>query len=176
MSKFKVIAFSGRAGSGKSTLAKYLVQNHGFTLVKFADIIKDMLRVIGLTDYEIEGEGKEKPCYVLGGKTPRLAMQTLGTEWGRMTMFPDIWVEAWYRRANEILQAGGKVVCDDTRFPNEIVAVHNIGGVTIDVIRPESEAIAEKNHISESYELDTDIVLVNNETTTSLYEKLENFL
>ena len=173
---FKVIALAGRAGSGKSTLAKYLVENHGYTLVKFADILKDMLRSLGLTDYELEGDGKEKPCYLLGGKTPRLAMQTLGTEWGRLTIFPDIWVEAWYRRANDILQASGRVVCDDARFPNEIAAIHNIGGVAIEIIRPVTDSTIADSHISENHELDTDIVLVNNATTTELFEKLEQFL
>jgi len=170
----KLIAFAGKAGSGKSTLSKYLVDNHGYTLVKFADVIKDMLRVLGLTDHEIEGEGKEKPCYLLGGKTPRYAMQSLGTEWGRETMYPLIWIDAWYRRANEVIQAGGRVVCDDVRFPNEISAVKCLFGKVIDIVNPSN--ISQDTHISETEELEHDFRILNNGTVTELHEKLSQYL
>ena len=44
-----------------------------------------MLYQLGLGEAHIEGALKEVPCELLGGKTPRYAMQTLGTEWGRDT-------------------------------------------------------------------------------------------
>jgi hypothetical protein len=178
MSDLSVIVLAGKAGSGKSTLAKYLASSRGYRIVKFADIIKDMLRVIGLTDHEIEGAGKEKPCSLLGDKTPRLAMQTLGTEWGRMTMYQNIWVDAWHRRVNEILQSGGMVVCDDARFPNEIEAAHKLGGYVFEIIRPVTDytTLSLDPHISENHELEADVTLVNNGTITELYEKLEQFL
>jgi len=172
----KLIAFAGKAGSGKSTLSKYLVDSHGFTLVKFADVIKDMLRVLGLTDYEIEGAGKEKPCYVLGGKTPRYAMQTLGTEWGRNTLYNTIWVDAWYRRVNGILQSGGKVVCDDARFGNEVEAVWRLKGLIFEVIRPDQNEIPQNTHSSEIIDFSCDAALLNNQTVTELCEKLEALL
>lgn len=172
----KLIAFAGKAGSGKSTLSKYLVDNHGYTLVKFADVIKDMLRVLGLTDHEIEGEGKEKPCYLLGGKTPRYAMQTLGTEWGRETMYPLIWIDAWYRRTNVVLQSGGKVVCDDVRFGNEVKAIWKLNGYVFEVFRPQQNQISENSHTSEIIDFSCDVTLLNNETITELCEKLETFL
>ena len=177
MCDLRVIVLAGKAGSGKSTLAKYLARSRGYRIVKFADTLKDMLRVIGLTDYEIEGDGKEKPCYLLGGKTPRLGMQTLGTEWGRLTMYQNIWVDAWYRRVNGILQAGGMVVCDDARFPNEIEAAHKLGGYVFEIIRPVTDhTLSLDSHISENHELEAGVTLVNNGTVTELYEKLEQFL
>ena len=175
-SLMKLISFAGKAGSGKSTLSRYLVDNHGFTLVKFADVIKDMLRVLGLTDYEIEGEGKEKSCYLLGGKTPRYAMQTLGTEWGRETMYPLIWIDAWYRRANDVLQSGGKVVCDDVRFGNEAEAIWKLNGYVFEVLRPQQDQITKNSHPSEIIYFSCDATLINNETITELCEKLEIFL
>jgi hypothetical protein len=170
-----LIGLSGKAGAGKSTVARYLVEDYGFTLIKFADLIKDMLRVLGLTDLELEGAGKDKPCYLLGGKTPRLAMQTLGTEWGRHTMYSDIWVEAWYRRVNEVLQAGGKVVCDDVRFANEVSAVKQLSGAVIDIKNP-SMVDHSDSHISETESLDHDFRILNNGTVTELREKISQYL
>ena len=97
-----LIALTGLAGSGKTTAADYLVKAHGFACISFAGPIKSMLRTLGLTALEdieevFEGEGKEKPNRLLCGKSPRFAMQTLGTEWGRDLIGPDLWVNAWNR-------------------------------------------------------------------------------
>ncbi|EHJ97684.1 AAA family ATPase [Agrobacterium tumefaciens] len=124
-----VIALTGLAGSGKSTASKYLVEKHGYQLVKFAGPLKDMLRAIGLSEAQIEGELKEEPCEWLQGATPRHAMQTLGTQWGRTCIGPSFWIELWVRRVNLIIAEGGRVVVDDCRFPNEADEVRKLGGV-----------------------------------------------
>lgn len=124
-----VIALTGLAGSGKSTASKYLVEKHGYQLVKFAGPLKDMLRAIGLSEEQIEGELKEEPCEWLQGATPRHAMQTLGTQWGRACIGPSFWIELWVRRVNLIIAEGGRVVVDDCRFPNEAAEVRKFGGV-----------------------------------------------
>ncbi len=124
-----VIALTGLAGSGKSTASKYLVEKHGYQLVKFAGPLKDMLRAIGLSEEQIEGSLKEEPCEWLQGATPRHAMQTLGTQWGRDCIGPSFWIELWVRRVNQIIAAGGHVVVDDCRFPNEANEARKLGGV-----------------------------------------------
>lgn len=124
-----VIALTGLAGSGKSTASKYLVEKHGYQLVKFAGPLKDMLRAIGLSEAQIEGNLKEEPCEWLQGATPRHAMQTLGTQWGRDCIGAGLWTELWVRRVQLILAAGGRVVVDDCRFPNEADGVRKLGGV-----------------------------------------------
>ena len=124
-----VIALTGLAGSGKSTASKYLVEKHGYQLVKFAGPLKDMLRAIGLNEVQIEGELKEEPCEWLQGATPRHAMQTLGTQWGRACIGPSFWIDLWVRRVNQIIAEGKRVVVDDCRFPNEADEVRKLGGV-----------------------------------------------
>lgn len=126
----KIIGITGLAGAGKTTLSDHLVTNYGFRREKMAGPLKDMLRVLGLGDAELEGELKERPCALLGGATPRWAMQSLGTEWGRNMISPTIWSDAWARRASS-----GLVVCDDVRFLNEAALVASLGGVIIRVIR-----------------------------------------
>ncbi|WP_174875205.1 deoxynucleotide monophosphate kinase [Vogesella oryzae] len=142
----KIVVLAGVAGSGKSTIAAELVK-HGYQVVKFAGLLKDMIRALGLTDAEIEGDLKEKPCALLGGQTPRHAMQTLGTEWGRELIARDIWVNAWRRKVEAVLASGGRVVVDDCRFPNELNAALALGGVAVRLVRDGAGTVA---HASES--------------------------
>ena len=132
----RLIALTGYAGSGKSTVAKHLVEKHGFTLVKFAGPLKNMMRALGLGDREIEGDLKEQPHPLLCGETPRHAMQTLGTEWGRNCIGQEFWIRAALENAHAVLDQGGRVVIDDCRFNNEADAVRALGGEIIQIRRP----------------------------------------
>jgi len=126
-----VIALIGQAGSGKTEVARHLIINHSYQEMKFAGILKDMLRSLGLSEEEINGSLKEAPSSLLLGTTPRHAMQTLGTEWGRDLIHPDIWAHAWKVQVTEYLSYGHKVVCDDCRFENEVKVVHDFHGAQI---------------------------------------------
>lgn len=119
-----LIGITGHAGAGKSTVAATLVR-HGFVRMRFADTLKNMLRCLGLTEAEIDGDLKELPCKALGGRTPRFAMQTLGTEWGRDTVHYNLWVDAAMSRFHNSTHS---VVFDDVRFGNEALAIRNMGG------------------------------------------------
>jgi hypothetical protein len=87
-----------------------------------------MLRSLGLNNSELYGHLKEKPSPLLGGKTPRHAMQTLGTEWGRNLISADLWTNAWLVPVQEHLANGRCVVVDDVRFKNEMQIIHGLGG------------------------------------------------
>lgn len=123
----KIILLTGPAGAGKTTAGNILSTVHGFALLKFATPIKSMLYGLGLTEEHIEGSLKEVPCDLLGGRTPRYAMQTLGTEWGREIMHPAIWIEVmigWIKRLQHESDLFTRdIVIDDTRFPNEITRI-----------------------------------------------------
>jgi len=148
----KLIAFIGNQTAGKTTAAKILETHYGWHRTRFAGPLRSMLRGIGLGDYELEGEGKNKPCALLGGHTPVYALQTLGTEWGRKLIGPNFWVSAWEHIALDILNLGGKVVVDDLRFPNEAEKILDLGGTIVRINRPgvgrqsmhESEDFTEK--------------------------------
>jgi hypothetical protein len=128
MTKHPIIGLGGPKGSGKSFAADWLVANRGYTRVKFATALKNMLRVLGLTDEHIEGSLKEVPCELLNWRTPRYAMQTLGYEWGRNCIDDALWVDTWRRRVEAI---DGPVVVDDVRFPNEVEMVRRMGGIVV---------------------------------------------
>lgn len=132
----RIIGLTGRKGAGKDTGAKALMLQ-GYENMKFAGALKDMLRTLLFyqgadniaIERMIEGDLKEQPTDYLNGQTPRHAMQTLGTEWGRKLIDDGIWVSATMKRAVN----GGKVVITDVRFPNEKAAIEKVGGVVIGI-------------------------------------------
>lgn len=141
-----LIGLAGLAGTGKTTCAEYLVERYGFSRHSLATPLKDMLKAIGLTDSQLNGDQKNEPLDLLSGRTARYAMQTLGTEWGRQMIHPEIWLHLWQEN-----MPSGPVVIDDVRFPNECHRIKSLGGRLICVERPslsgfvdahESEAVA----------------------------------
>lgn len=144
----QLLALCGKAGSGKSTAAAILIDKWEYQLVKFAAPLKTMLSEFGLSHDEIEGGMKEKPCDLLCGHSPRHAMQTLGTEWGRNLIGEDVWTNAWKKRVQALLDEGKRVVVDDCRFENELAAVKSLGGHAVLINRPGLASIG--GHVSEN--------------------------
>ena len=87
-----LIGLTGLKQSGKSTSARYLRDTYGFHHADFSGPIRAL--VINVLDTTVEAMEtiKEQPNPVLGGRTPRYAMQSLGTEWGRQMIHPDVWI------------------------------------------------------------------------------------
>jgi hypothetical protein len=118
--------YSPYPGAGKSTVAQQLIEMGG-ERVKFAGCLKDMLRSClayqGATEEEIErmieGDLKEQSTSLLCGRTPRHALQTIGTEWGRNLIGNDMWLNTTQRKIDQTLKSGKFVVIDDLRFENE---------------------------------------------------------
>lgn len=171
-----LIGLAGYKGSGKSLASQYLFRKHEFINVKFAEGLKDMLRGLGLDNRHIEGELKEEPTALLNGKTPRFAMQTLGEEWGRQHFGDDFWINLWRQKVNSRLIRGINVVCDDVRYPNEVKAIHELGGVVwrIERFRPTSDNL----HPSEAYidSLPVDAVVGNRASKDAMYKILESLV
>jgi hypothetical protein len=171
----QIIALTGLAGSGKSTAADYLVENHGFVRVKFAGPLKAMLSALGLSGEHIEGSLKEVPTPLLNGRTPRYAMQTLGTEWGRDLIAPDLWTTLWRREVRAALAAGNRVVTDDCRFLNEGAAVEAAGGIVVRIACPWSGLATGGAHASENGALVHDVVVANDvkDDLSGFYRQLD---
>jgi len=169
-----IIGFTGRKRSGKDTAAEAL-HPFGYESLSFAFLIKEMLGVMlehqGATDEEIHGmlygDYKEVPTPLLGGKTPRHAMQTLGTEWGRALISDSIWVDATLRAALQV----PLVVIPDVRFPNEVKAIQDHGGLVVRITR--AGAVVD-DHDSERFidELEVDFELENDGTVEDLHDKV----
>ncbi|MBO9194298.1 deoxynucleotide monophosphate kinase [Rhizobium sp. 16-449-1b] len=168
-----VVAFTGAAGSGKSTAASYLVEKLGYTRVRFAGPLKAAMAAMGFSHAEIEGELKETPNDLLGGRTPRHAMQTLGTEWGRNCIVDDFWIRLWRREVDAVLAAEGRVVVDDCRFPNEAQAIRKLGG---DIFKIVGRGGIAGGHVSERGCGDQDLEIANDNSPERLFGKVEEAL
>jgi hypothetical protein len=164
-----VIGLTGPIGSGKSAVAQEL-ERYGFTRVRFAGPLKKMLVTLGLSLDQIDGASKETPSELLCGKTPRQAMQWLGTEWGRTLVGNDLWVNAWRRYVSK-LPAEVSVVADDTRFPNEVEAIRAMGGIIVHVKR-DSVTPVDVRHISEKFAFEPDMIIDNDGSLEALRDRV----
>ena len=164
----RVVGFCGLIGSGKTTAAQHLVNKFGYERVRFAGPLKDMSRAL-LSERQIDGDLKEVPCDVLGGKTPRVFMQLLGTEFGRQMIDQNIWVNAWLERARKF----DAVVADDVRFPNEADAIHKLGGTLILIERP---GAVKQGHASEGQALDHDGIIPNDGSIERFLGRIAGYL
>lgn len=127
-----VIGIAGYAGSGKSTFAGMLSAELKLPIYSFAQPIKDMLAVIGI----VKGESADY----------RIAAQTLGTEWGRDCISPDLWVD--FMRDSIVTSEKWGVIIDDVRFKNETAFVRKYGYL-IHIKRPGIQKIELSQHRSE---------------------------
>lgn len=171
-----LIGLTGYKGSGKTTAANYLVA-HGFVRISFAEPLKQMLITMGLTEEHIYGDKKETPLEILGGKTPRWAMQTLGTEWGRQLICDDLWVRVAEASVCKALTGTPRysAVIDDCRFLNEAAMIRNHKGTIIRITR---SGYAASQHASET-EMDSiqnDFTIFNDGEKESLFKRLDEIM
>lgn len=125
-----------------------------------------MMRCLGLDDRHTDGHLKEVPCLILNGHTPRYAMQTIGTEWGRGIIGDSLWVNAWRSTLPK-----GNIVVDDVRFENEADAVRELGGVVVRIVR--GDTISVGDHESERLDLQEDWRIDNNRSVDAMQNEFD---
>lgn len=171
-----IVAIAGLIGAGKTTVAMHLCENHNFRRVRFAGPLKDMIAALGLSREEIDGSLKETPCDLLGGQTPRHAMQTLGTEWGRQMIVGDLWIRAWRRAVAEVPEGVG-VVVDDMRFPNEAAEVRKFPRSTVvRIARTGPRRTENYDHPSELQTFEPDVTIYNDSTIEALLSRVDRLV
>lgn len=140
-----IIGICGFIGSGKDTIADYLVEKLNFSRDSFAGTLKDAVAAIfGWDRTLVEGRTQEArewreqvdPWWAerlnMPNLTPRLVLQLWGTEVGRQAFHTDIWIASL---ENKLRKSKGDIVITDCRFPNEVQAIKNAGGIVIRVKR-----------------------------------------
>jgi hypothetical protein len=140
-----IIGIAGFQGSGKDTIADYLQNIYGFKRDSFAATLKDAVAAVFGWDRDLlEGRTTESRAWreqvdpwwserlAMPNLTPRLVLQKWGTEVARKSWHDDTWIASLENKLN---RAHNDIVITDVRFPNEIQAVRNAGGIVIRVVR-----------------------------------------
>lgn len=170
----KIIGICGAMRSGKTTAANHLVKTCGLTLLPMAAPLKAMLRAIGLSKSDTDGPNKAARHPLLCGHTPRYAMQTLGTEWGRNLIGTDFWLNIWIDHVNRLRMEGAAgIVCDDIRFADEAKAITDLGGTVWRMGR--KEAAVSPAHVSEIdwWSITPDVEIDNNGSLADLRKSID---
>lgn len=179
-----IIAFTGAATAGKSTatnalapipwfhVKNYMRLSRFWVRLPLAGVLKEMLACID--PLLLEPEVKEMPADVLCGKTPRYAMRTIGTDWGRDTIGEEIWIRAWKRRADIVQHRGGDIVVDDVRFQNEYEMLTQLGAHIVEIERP--GVVRSGTHASEAWRPPEAHIIVNDSDIETLYMKVRDLV
>lgn len=150
-----LIGIYGKARCGKDTAADYLAKRHGLMKYAFAEPIKQMLKA-GFGDHFHEGD-RSGICPETG-KSYREMMQTIGTEWGRDMMHPELWVRmaaSKWANVQAAALAGPEpyqgMIISDVRFRSEARWIQQAGGVVIELYgRGSDTPVGIPGHISEA--------------------------
>lgn len=191
-----LIGLNGFKGTGKDTVGKYLVENYGFTRISFAEKLKasaaacfgidpakwedwkndDSMEVMIQRNLSSEiGRarlvGQEPPVSLPHVRvTVREFLQKYGTEAHRDVFGYNFWVDAALKGVEPLMY---DYVVTDARFPNEFDAIHRLGGVTVQIIRPGHEG---EGHASEQAPDPSkiDYKMFNDSDLSALYEEVDN--
>lgn len=166
----RIIGFAAPAGGGKDTAGHHLVNRYGFTRLSFATPMYKALEAMGFGWPQNIAEKEEIIPDV--GVTWRHLAQTLGTEWGRMQVHPDL----WRILAQRVLDTHpeSQFVLTDVRFENEADFVRANDGLIVH-IQGRSLGTGNDKHASEQRlkVQEGDSVLVNDKTIESLHTAID---
>lgn len=147
-----IIGISGKKGSGKSTVGRYLEEQGGFLKISFADPLKKICAdLFGIPISVLNGseELKNTPIEIADGTRliPRKVMQDVGAR--MREIWPECWVAAWKAQVRATWMQGCRpIVVDDVRYPNEVDAIHRLGGVVVRLTRNPNAGDAHESEIA----------------------------
>lgn len=150
-----ILVLSGHARVGKDTFSELLKKN--FKDNYFTMAYADELKFRCAKDFELSKEqlwgdlkevvDKRYPKKDGGYWTPREILQYMGTEAYR-TIDNDYWVKQLFKYVDR--NKLDNVIITDGRFPNEIKAVKERGGIHIRINRDGAQAAQGQTHASET--------------------------
>lgn len=183
-----LIGLVGAKRSGKDTFAGLLAEEHGFRRLAFADRLKAVAyasdplipdpatgllaslgQIVRLSSWETAKETPEV----------RRFLQNLGVA-VRKHLGESAWIDPVIAEALTLrldgygslgeYAPGTPVVITDVRFPNEVDAIRNSGGVIVKVVRP--GIVPDDAHVSEALAWDESLIpwrtVVNNGTIEAM--------
>jgi hypothetical protein len=139
-----------------------------------------------------------------GNLSPRVVLQSLGTDWGRKEITDSVWVDHLLSQAKVLLNENGDpshkgytaqrgvfesehrtlgIVVSDIRFENEMQAIHKVGGAVVRIMRPGNDTLASgigiEGHASEAHDYDFsnfDMIIQNDKGLDALKEAVDTYM
>lgn len=178
------IGIAGPKRSGKDTTAGILRQSLAefdqdllVGQASFADTIYDMLSVlIGQDIVERLRHSDDKDTEIIEpfGVTLRHLADTLGTEWGRDLVHPNVWVMALGHRATREAAKHNEpavILVPDVRFPNEAQLIRD-NGFLLHIQRSGDKHQSDHRSAVPLEIEDTDLVFQNNGTLDDYTQRI----
>ena len=169
-----LIGITGRAGAGKDTVAEALGFYAAYDRYSFALPLKLALKqMFGWNLEQWNNRQWKEAVDPALGKSPRQLAQTLGTEWGRELVHPDLWLilaAQHYTNVTAKLMTEGcnGLVIADVRFENEANFIHARGGQVWSIVRADTPEVAAHKSERQIPATMVDRVLVNDGTVRDL--------
>lgn len=179
-SELLVALYSPFPQSGKSTFASFLTEYlPNSKIISFADPMREAL-VPWVGELMSGGEGevlewlsderKDSALIPRIGVTLRHMLRTLGTEYGRKHVHPDLWVYIAQERIRKALSSGRSVIVDDLRMENEYALLKRKGAMMVKIVKPGSRDVEHESDAALEA-LPFDKVVMNDGTVEDLQMK-----
>lgn len=171
-----IIGLFGKKGSGKDTFADYMVEKYGFQKVSFAEPLKKICKELFLlSDDQINVPELKETVLPNWNLSPRQILQKVGTDLFRQHFSKTFWTDLMKNRLEQFSE-NEKIIITDIRFQNEHNLVQNFPNSFIIKIQRDERDKINDSHISENWDLNTNIVIDNNGSKEDFFEKIEKIL
>jgi len=190
-----LIGLIGEAGSGKDTVANHILANNNAQTYTLAKPIKELTRHLFLfNDEQLYGNLKND-VDERWNITPRQSWQIIGTnimQFGIYSLLPDLlekvpvrefWVyhfKMWYNQFIENPENKDKIIIvTDVRFHHEVDVIHQLGGRTLKIVRPDLDKSDDLyQHSSETAipTIKSTYTIDNDSTLDELYKKADEYV
>lgn len=170
---------AGKARTGKTTIANRIVEKTAVKTAAFADPLREALLVmfgcLGLTPEHFEDDDLKETVIEAIGRSPRQLMQSLGTEFGRKLVHPDIWVKVIEARNKDDIKNQNLLVTD-IRMDNEAEGLRALGFVIAHVDRPDAKKVNKHSSENGVTRLAEDKVITNDSDLAALTSLIDSWL
>ncbi|RLJ19999.1 deoxynucleotide monophosphate kinase [bacterium endosymbiont of Escarpia laminata] len=176
-----IIGLAGKARVGKDTAARFIKDWYELSPLSFAAPFKQAVQeMFNLTPSQMDGTEKEELIPELGC-SPRFLFQTIGSQWGRHLVHPDVWLHVagvTLQRYRDTYQSQGVrwhgCVFSDVRFDNEANWIRERGGVVIHLDRRQAPTVREHESEFGVGRVGGDPVVSNHGTVDELFHRLRD--
>lgn len=161
-----IVGLTGKKRHGKDTVGSILVGEHGFVRIAYADALKESAAALfdvpvgtwdelkNDPDAKVSLRVKNPPGYAarsrsIAGFSVREFLQRYGTEAHRNVFGTGFWIDVARGKMEGALADDLSVVVTDVRFDNEAKVIRDLGGLIVNIYRPQ---VVDENDTEDTHE------------------------